>query len=72
MGEVIATSSALTLMWAILAMAMVWGLLRLFDRVSGFDPKETLRGIRNHEMAAAVYLGMRFLGACLLVGLVLS
>lgn len=72
MTEILATSTALTLGYAVAAILLTWGLLRALDRAAGLNPKETIRSITDDPKAAALYFGLRFLGACLLVGLAIS
>lgn len=72
MGQVIATSTALTLAMAIVAVVLVFALLRFRDRLVRVDFREVMRGITDDSIAAALYFGLTFIGACLLMGLVLS
>ena len=69
MQQLLIVSTLQTLMMAICAVLLVWLLLRLLDRISGCKFTVFLEEIRNDSMASAVYFGLRFLGACLLVGL---
>ncbi|MCW8918954.1 MAG: hypothetical protein OQL08_09095 [Gammaproteobacteria bacterium] len=72
MTEVIVTSTSLTLFMAFIALFLVWMLLRLLDISQGRDIHLTLNRIHDDPRSAALYLGLRFMGACLLVGLVIS
>ena len=88
MGEYLDLSLAsfvLTVMRAVVALALLWGLLRVFDRSLGFSFNNWLTrvsggnggGDEKHEegensKAVAMYLGARFVGACILFGLLFS
>lgn len=71
MGQVIITSSLLTLVMAIVAVFMTWGCLRVLDILTGFDFRSWVQSDKN-DIAVAIYLGARFIGACLLVGMLFS
>lgn len=73
MQEVILTSSLLTLVMAMIAGALLWVALRFLDYLVGFNFGDWInRAKRANHIAVAVYLGARFVGACLLVGLLFS
>lgn len=63
------TSSAHTLLMAALAITMVWGLLRILDILAGTPFTKVKEVIYADSKAAALYAGLRFLGACILIGL---
>lgn len=71
MGQVIITSSLLTLVMSLIAVFLVWGCLRVLDILTGFDFRKWVQGDKN-DIAVAIYLGSRFIGACLLVGMLFS
>lgn len=54
---------------AILALVLV---LAWLDRRAGIDFREFARDVKSDPKAGALYLGLRFLGASLLVGLILA
>lgn len=72
MTELIAISTAQQLVVAVFAALLLLFVLRRFDKSLGRDIKSTLDRIHDNAMAAALYLGLRFVGAAILVGLVLS
>ena len=72
MIDVLMTSSAMTLGFALLALLMGWLALRVLDRTGGVNFKETMGRISYEPKPAAIYFGLRFIGMCLLIGLVLS
>lgn len=55
-----------------LALILLVALLRWLDRRASIDFPEFAKDMRNAPQASAIYLGLRFLGAALLVGLVLA
>jgi len=72
MNEVIMTSTMLSVFYALVAVLGAWLMLRLLDRVSGVDFTKTMLGVCANEHSAAIYLGLRFMGVCILFGMVLS
>lgn len=72
MNEVILTSWLMTVSYAALAVVGGWWLLRLLDRIGGVNFKETVGRITSEPLSAAIYFGLRFLGVCLLLGMVIS
>lgn len=72
MIDVIMTSSGLTLLFALVAILAAWGMLRWLDVIAGVNFKTTIREVCRNEHSAALYFGLRFLGVCILLGLVLS
>ena len=69
MQQLLIVSTLQTLIMAVFAVLLVWLLLRLLDRISGYKFTLFLEEIRHEPMALSVYFGLRFVGACLLVGL---
>jgi hypothetical protein len=61
-----------TLAFALIAILLGWLLLRGLDRLSRVDFKLTMTRIAHEPHAAALYFGCRFVGVCLLLGMVLS
>ena len=57
---------------ALIALLATWGALRLLDSLGGKPFGGALNAIRGGSYATAIYYGLRFVGACLLVGLVLG
>ena len=88
MGEYLDLSLAsfvLTVVRAVVALVLLWSLLRVIDRSLGFSFSNWLTrvsgrgggGDENNEeagnpKAVAMYLGARFVGACILFGLLFS
>jgi hypothetical protein len=72
MNEVILTSSIITIATALVAIIMAWLMLRLLDALGFIDFKTTIVRICSNETSAAVYFGLRFVGVCILFGMVLS
>jgi len=69
MKEILFVSTAHTLVLALAAVFLVWATLRLLDWVTGTPFSEIKEVIYADPKAAALYAGLRFLGACLLIGL---
>ncbi len=72
MTEVLVTSSAMTVTFALVAIIMGWFLLRWLDRMGGVVFEQTVKGICDEPVAAALYFGLRFVGVCVLLGMVIS
>ncbi|MDO6466790.1 hypothetical protein Q4498_01590 [Neptunomonas phycophila] len=72
MTDVILVSGLVTLAHAFMALMLVWGSLRLFDSLGGIQFKEMMGSMKNDANSMAVYFGLRFIGACLLFGFVIS
>ena len=71
MNQVMLTSGIYQLVMAVMAIIIVWFLLRLLDVSLGFRFRTWLQE-NNNDTAVGIYLGLRFLGACILVGLLFS
>ena len=87
MGEYLDLSLAsffLTVVRAVVALVLLWALLRVFDRSLGFSFNNWLTKVSGetggddgseegeNPKAVAMYLGARFVGACILFGLLFS
>ena len=72
MDQVLIISSLHILLFALIAFALVFLMLRLRDRLIGVNFSTVIEGITHDPQAAAIYYGASFIGACLLFGLVLS
>jgi len=72
MTEILTINALVTLGYALFAMICTWYILRAFDQVSKIHFKTTMRIITNDPHAAALYFGCRFIGVCLLTGLVVG
>jgi len=72
MNDVILTSAMLKLGMAVVAIFFTWGSLRILDVLLSFDFRRWLNAECNDDLAVALYLGARFVGACILVGLLFS
>ncbi len=72
MADVIRQSTTLKLATAGLGLVTVWLVLRFLDWLSQFKFREWLHAAAQDDPYLAVYLGLRFLGACILIGLLLS
>jgi hypothetical protein len=72
MEEFIGLAALLNLGYAAAAIIMTVYLTRWLDRRARVRFPSILERITHEPLAAALYFGARFLGACLLVGLVLS
>jgi hypothetical protein len=72
MDDFVVVASLLKLSYAALALGAVTLFLRYLDKRGGVDFHDFFEDLKNDPKAAALYLGARFVGACLLVGYVLS
>lgn len=72
MTEVMITSGLYRLVFAVVAILSLFLLLRLLDHLSGTTFRLTFKRITYDPRSAALYFGLRFLGACILLGLLLS
>jgi hypothetical protein len=72
MEDVLFWSFATRSLWAALAVLLLWGLLRLWNHLTGDSFDYAFKEIVNDPPAAAVYFGLRFVGIALLVGMVLG
>lgn len=65
-------STVTDLVRAVLALLILWGLFRLLDRAAGRGWLEVSDKILRNPLAAAVYYGLRFIGAAALMGMLLG
>jgi hypothetical protein len=72
MHDFIGLAALLNLTYAAAAILVTVYLTRWLDRRARIRFPAIMERISNDPMAAALYFGARFLGACILVGLVLS
>lgn len=72
MFELIGVQYVTTALYAMTALVIVLGLLRWLDKSAGRPWCHVIDNIREDPRAAAFYYGVRFAGACLLVGMVMS
>jgi len=66
MTEITLISFALNMMYLVVALFVVWGMLRVFDRLGGGSFSEIKQKMGEDSMSLAVYYGARFLGVCIL------
>lgn len=63
----------LNLAYCLVAIGLLITALRVFDRMLGYRFSDMWKEITDENNAAmAVYLGLRFVGACILIGSILS
>lgn len=73
MTEFTLYSFALNLLYCFFAIVLLLLVLRLFDRSLGIKFKDNWNELKDqNNVAVAVYLGMRFVGCCLLLGFIIS
>lgn len=72
MSDVFAVSQLTKALWALIGFALVFGVIRLSEFAIKLDIEKVVNGIESDPLASAIYLGLRFIGACLLVGWLLS
>lgn len=72
MDEIILFSYGSNVIFVIVAAVVIWALLRLFDHLNDDKWSDARRKIHTDARACAHYYGMRILGFCILVGLLLS
>ena len=71
LSEVALTGAAQSLVLAICALFLVWLMLRVLDKLAGRPFGEVYETITRDAKASALYFGLRFVGACTLVGMVI-
>lgn len=72
MTEILATSIIMRAIIALIALVVIWGLFRALDHASGHPFKEAVEKMYESPLALAIYYGLRFVGGCVLIGLLLS
>ena len=72
MFELVSFSFATALVYAAAAILMLFWLLRRLDKINGRPWSETIEIIRESPLATAVYYGFRWIGACMLIGWIMS
>lgn len=72
MIELIGVSFLTSLVYAAAALLMLFFGLRWLDSRTGRPWKDTISIIRGDANASAIYFAARWIGACLLIGLVMS
>jgi len=72
---VMSVGSVALVVLAVVGVASAWGLSRLMDRANRRAHgrwREALSVIESEPMAAGIYYGCRWVGICLLVGMLFS
>lgn len=69
MSEFLAVSALVKLFWAGVGFFLFIRALGHFDKKIGWSVRAALHRIHGDPMASAVYLGSRFAGGCILVGM---
>lgn len=69
---IIITAGAVKLIWAVVAAAALFLLLRLRDRLVGVDFRVVAEGIAGDPKASAIYYGLSVLAVAYLLGELLS
>lgn len=72
MQQAMQSSVIMSLTMTGIGVMLVWCCLRYLDWLAGFDFRRWVTAAREDDPYFAVYLGLRVLGFCLLVGLLLS
>ena len=72
MIELISVSFLTSLVYSFAALFFLYLGLRWLDKKNVGDFQEAILKIREDSIASAIYYGARWLGACLLIGLVMS
>jgi len=71
-AEIALKSSMFKLLLASVAVILVRLFLLSLDEAAGFKFKRWLNDTKTEDNAKAIYLAARFIGVCLLVGLIIS
>ena len=73
MTEFMLSGLLLRFIAVVIALVVVWAVLRVLDRLTGVKSFVSLyQAMATNPLGLGLYLGLRFIGACLLVGLLLS
>jgi hypothetical protein len=65
-------SFAVSIVYGFTAMCMLWLGLRFLDKTHNRPFKDAIAKIREDSIATAIYYGLRWFGACMLLGFVMS
>lgn len=71
LSEVALAGAVQSLVLAVCALILVWLMLRVLDKLAGRPFGEIYEVITLDAKASALYFGLRFAGACTLVGMVI-
>ena len=66
-AELLIIDTAISMVYAILALLGLFYGLRFLDRKAGRSFDETMEIIRNEALPTSIYYGMRWLGACIVI-----
>ena len=66
MTEITLVSFGLNMLYFVVGLLVVWGMLRMFDKLAGGSFSDARAKMAENPMALAVYFGARFLGVCVL------
>jgi len=72
MLDIAAEGLMLRIVYAVMMVGVVWLVLRGLDRLAGVDFRNIMEVISADPKAAALYMGLRFLGVVLGMGLIIS
>ena len=72
MTEFMVSGLILRLIVVVIALVVVWAVLRVLDRLTGVRFVSVYQAVATNPLGLGLYLGLRFIGACVLVGLLLS
>lgn len=72
MQNVVFTSLLMQAVTAVAALLLIWVLFRVLDKGTGMPFSKAIETIYQSPNAVALYYGLRFLGACVLIGQLLS
>lgn len=66
MTEITLISFVLNMAYLVVALFVVWGMLRVFDKLGGGSFDDARTTMATNPMALSIYLGARILGVCIL------
>lgn len=72
MTDIMATTLTTRITLALVAFVMLWCALKAFDYASGFQFESAIKRMQDVPTSMAVYYGFRFVGCCVLLGMLLS
>lgn len=74
--DFIILSNLTNLIWAVIAIATLFGVARMSDRLIGFNFKEWINALAKSGSDSSgilcIYFGLRFIGLCILAGAIFS